>query len=317
MSGPCTSTTGANGGVARVHRRPAADVGGPRRRGPRRRGTARGGRRRPGRLRLCVPGGTVSGCGRPSRAHVGRTATGTRRSDHRGPRRRRGPGHRDRLRAGRCTHGRRGLWPPPRSRRRDPLRVRRGSCHRGLRSLGRAPARHPGMGTSGRGFASGQITSIALPPTTVPSDWPVFRKNERRLGAVLTGGDTGAARLLRTQQQPHGHPGCSCRSRVLGAGSWGRPLHLRHCRLPGCTRRHEAADPQLRHDRPATGRRLLGGRSRRGGRTSVLPGGTGTLVRSGRRRPSSPSSPPPRGRATASSRRTGLSSPSGDARFLS
>ena len=135
----------------------------------------------------------------------------------------------------------------------------------GLRSLGRAPARHPGMGTSGRG--------IRLRPDHLhrpaPHDGALglagLPQERTEAGRSAHRGRFRAARLLRTQQQPHGHPGCSCRSRVLGAGSWGRPLHLRHCRLPGCTRRHEAADPQLRHDRPATGRRLLGGRSRRGG----------------------------------------------------
>lgn len=36
---------------------------------------------------------------------------------------------------------------------------------------------------------SGQITSIALPAASAPSDWPLFRKGERRLGAQLTGGN--------------------------------------------------------------------------------------------------------------------------------
>jgi len=65
------------------------------------------------------------------------------------------------------------------------------------------------------GFASGQISAIALPPTTAAPDWPLFRKNERRLGSVPSGGNPVPPGFCARNSNPQAVP-----DPAAGAGYW-------------------------------------------------------------------------------------------------
>ncbi|MCZ2838597.1 FG-GAP repeat domain-containing protein [Modestobacter sp. VKM Ac-2985] len=78
------------------------------------------------------------------------------------------------------------------------------------------------------GFTSGQITSIVLPATGAASDWPLFRKGERRLGGPLTGGNPIPPGFCARNSNPPASPspaagaGYSVLARGGGLFSYGR-----------------------------------------------------------------------------------------------
>lgn len=65
------------------------------------------------------------------------------------------------------------------------------------------------------GFASGQISAIALPPTSATSDWPLFRKDERRIGAPTSGGNPVPPGFCARNSNPPATP-----DPAAGAGYW-------------------------------------------------------------------------------------------------
>ncbi len=64
-------------------------------------------------------------------------------------------------------------------------------------------------------FASGQITAIALPRTSATSDWPLYRRDVRRVGAPASGGDPLRPGFCTRNSNPPATP-----QPTAGAGYW-------------------------------------------------------------------------------------------------